>query len=193
MLVLVRLTNPLVVSTSQRAADKLVTSGDAEPLLVANASPLIVAALEAAMVGSTNTGVYAVPLPTGNKVKLSKVPLAAAVLVANVLANGPTIMLVADGVPTRIPAAVEVPSVNKLVEVVLIKPDVMVNVPLTDKGTLKVKPVALELLIVNEVKLAVVVVIEFLKTPEPEIVCAFTLGIAAFVAKFQPAKFKVAD
>jgi hypothetical protein len=79
-------------------------------------------------------------------------------------------MFVADGVPTRIPAAVEVPSVNKLVEVVLIKPDVMVNVPLTDKGTLKVTPVALELLTVNEVKLAVAEVAKFLNTPDPEIV-----------------------
>jgi len=52
----------------------------------------------------------------------------------------------------------------------LIIPDVIVNVPLTDKGTFNVTPVAFELLTVKEVKLAVGEVAKFLKTPEPEIV-----------------------
>ena len=54
----------------------------------------------------------------------------------------------------------------------MIIPDVIVNVPLTDKGTFNVTPVAFELLTVNEFKLAVGEVAKFLKTPEPEIVWA---------------------
>jgi hypothetical protein len=48
----------------------------------------------------------------------------------------------------------------------------MVNVPLTDKGTFNVTPIAFELLTVNEVKLAVSAVAKFLNTPVPEMVCA---------------------
>ena len=94
---------------------------------------------------------------------------------AIVLANGPFTIFVALGVPESVPAAVAVPNVSKLVFVVLIKPEVIVNVLLIDNGTLKVTPVALLLFTVNEVKLAVVVVAEFLKTPGPEIVCGFVL------------------
>ena len=71
-------------------------------------------------------------------------------------------MLVALGVPAKIPAAVAVPNVNKFVVVVLIIPEVIVNVPLTDKGTLNVTPVALVLLTVNDVKFAVGAAAKFL-------------------------------
>ena len=63
--------------------------------------------------------------------------------------------MVLDGVTTRVPAAVVVPNVSKLVEVVLIIPLVMVNVPLTDNGFVKVTPVALLLLMLTSTKLAV--------------------------------------
>ena len=80
------------------------------------------------------------------------------------------IILVALGVPAKVPAAVAVPNVNKFVLVVLIIPDVIVKVPLIDKGTFNVTPVAFELLTVKEVKLAVGEVAKFLNTPDPEIV-----------------------
>ena len=65
---------------------------------------------------------------------------------------------------------VDVPSVNKFVDVVLILPTVIVSVPLINNGTDKVTPVELELLTVRPDKLAEVAEVEFLKVPEPEIV-----------------------
>ena len=79
-------------------------------------------------------------------------------------------MFVALGVPVKVPAAAAVPNVNKLVFVVVITPEVIVKVPLTDIGRFKVTPPVLLLLTVKEVKLAVGVTARFLKTPEPEIV-----------------------
>ena len=71
-------------------------------------------------------------------------------------------MLVALGVPAKVPPAVAVPNVNKFVFVVLIIPDVIVNVPLTEIGTFNVTPVAFVLLTVNDVKFAVGVAAKFL-------------------------------
>ena len=75
-----------------------------------------------------------------------------ALALAIVLAKGPLTMLVSLGTPAKVPAAAAVPNDNKFVFVVLIIPEVIVNVPLTDKGTFNVTPVALVLLTINEVK-----------------------------------------
>ena len=64
-------------------------------------------------------------------------------------------MLVALGVPAKVPAAVAVPNVNKFVLVVLIIPEVIVNVPLIEIGEFNVTPTALVLLTSKLNKLAV--------------------------------------
>ena len=61
-------------------------------------------------------------------------------------------MLVSLGVPDKVPAAEDVPNVNKFVFVVLIIPEVMFNVPLTDNGVFKVTPVVFVLLTIKFVK-----------------------------------------
>ena len=54
--------------------------------------------------------------------------------------------MVALGVATvNVPVVVSVPKCNTLDSVVLIIPELIVKVPLTDKGTFNVTPVALEL------------------------------------------------
>lgn len=94
---------------------------------------------------------------------------------------------VASGVPERVPLDVVDPSLSILVEVVLTKPFVKVKVPETLIGVFKVTPALL--LIVSEDTLAVVLVVEFLKVPEPEMVCGFEPVTAAAAAKSE--RFKV--
>ncbi|MFM7728172.1 MAG: hypothetical protein ACKO7B_15840, partial [Flavobacteriales bacterium] len=71
----------------------------------------------------------------------------------------------------KVPAAVEVPRVKILDDVVFIFPAVIVSVPLTDTGILKFTPPELELLTVMLVRLAVEEAVRLRKVPDPEIVC----------------------
>ena len=76
------------------------------------------------------------------------------------------------------PAVVNVPRVNKLVAVVLILPAVMVKVPLIESGVEIVTPAELVLLIVKDVKLAVLLDARFWNVPDPPMDWADVLATA---------------
>jgi hypothetical protein len=94
-----------------------------------------------------------------------------------VRAKGPTTLLVAEPVPLSVAPEI---NDNRLVEVVLMIPEVIVSVPLIDNGTLRVIPVVFVLLMVKAAILAVGVklvrVVSVHPVPVPPVVAAGAVG-----------------